>query len=142
MTIVAAVDGGQNSNRVVQTAAELAEAYEDELTVVHVMEQGEYEQKQDSQPEYYRKDASAEAKDVAREVVDLAVDDADAIQAHGRVGNPTTEIIAEAESLNAKYIVIGGRKRTSVGKAVFGSVTQSVLLNASRPIVTEMAEGE
>jgi len=48
----------------------------------------------------------------------------------GRAGTPEEEIVEEAQSLDARYLVVGGRKRTPVGKFIFGSTTQAVLLDA------------
>ncbi|UHQ95242.1 universal stress protein [Haloterrigena alkaliphila] len=55
-------------------------------------------------------------------------------------GEPAEEIIAEANSVNADYIAISGRKRSPTGKVLFGSVTQSVLLSAETPVIVTMAE--
>ncbi|WP_254533862.1 universal stress protein [Natrinema gelatinilyticum] len=51
-----------------------------------------------------------------------------------RHGDPAEEIIEYADSNDADAIVVPGRKRSRVGKAVFGSVTQDVILNADRPV--------
>lgn len=50
-------------------------------------------------------------------------------------GDPASVIIKFAEEERADLIVIGGRKRSPAGKALFGSVTQSVILNAGRPVM-------
>ena len=50
-------------------------------------------------------------------------------------GNPPAEgIVTLAEDVDADQIVTGGRKRSPAGKAIFGSVTQSVLLDTDRPV--------
>ncbi len=85
-------------------------------------------------------DGQREAASVARSVVDGTLDDGGDVVTVGQVGEPTEEIIAEAERRDARYLVIGGRRRTPVGKAVFGSTTQSILLNAELPVMTVMRE--
>lgn len=50
-------------------------------------------------------------------------------------GDPAESIISLADDQDADLIVIGGRKRSPAGKALFGSVTQTVILNAGRPVM-------
>ena len=50
-------------------------------------------------------------------------------------GDPADTILDAAEEAGADLVCIGGRKRTPAGKALFGSVTQSVILNSDRPVV-------
>lgn len=51
------------------------------------------------------------------------------------IGLPPEEGILEwADEIDADLIVLGGRKRSPAGKAVFGSVTQSVILGSDRPV--------
>jgi nucleotide-binding universal stress UspA family protein len=51
-----------------------------------------------------------------------------------RHGEPGEEIVDYAESVEADGIVVPGRKRSPVGKAVFGSVTQDIVLDAEIPV--------
>ena len=51
-------------------------------------------------------------------------------------GDPANELLAAAEDVGADAICISGRKRRPTGKAVFGSVTQDVILGSSRPVLT------
>lgn len=55
-----------------------------------------------------------------------------AVRRHGDIAE---ELLAEAADRDVDLIVIGGRKRSPVGKALFGSVTQAVLLDADRPVM-------
>jgi len=56
-----------------------------------------------------------------------------------RVVNPAEEIIAAAADNDASMIVIGLRRRSKVGKALFGSIAQTVLLEADCPVVAVKA---
>lgn len=148
MVILAAAGEKHDPDRIIAQANELANAYETELQVVHVIPEDEA----DDHFEELRKlpgfgDVSYDteidrARQVARRLIELGVDDDEAhrITPIGRIGDPTDEILSLAEEVNPEYLVIGGRKRSPTGKALFGSVTQSVILNAERPVVTVMAE--
>lgn len=51
---------------------------------------------------------------------------------HGHVAETILQVAAEVD---ASAIVMAGKKRSPVGKALFGSVTQAVLLDAQLPVV-------
>lgn len=56
-------------------------------------------------------------------------------------GSPVAESIVElAEELSVDQIVISGRRVNPVGKAVFGSVAQDVILGADCPVTLIGAE--
>lgn len=50
-------------------------------------------------------------------------------------GDSATEIIKAAEELDVDAICVGGRRRSPAGKALFGSVSQAVLLNAETTVI-------
>jgi nucleotide-binding universal stress UspA family protein len=49
-------------------------------------------------------------------------------------GEPAEEIADVADELDVDRIVMSGRNRRPTGKVLFGSVTQSVLLDVDRPV--------
>ncbi|HKJ58740.1 MAG TPA: universal stress protein [Halobacteriales archaeon] len=137
MTIVAAVDADDRPDRVVTVGKEMADAFGDDLVVLHVVTEAEFERRR-ADREYFVDQAAQDAARSAGWVVSGTLDDGEDVQTEGRVGEPADEIREFAEENDARFVVIGGRKRTPVGKAVFGSVTQSILLNADAPVVTVM----
>ncbi|MFB6094932.1 MAG: universal stress protein, partial [Halodesulfurarchaeum sp.] len=50
-------------------------------------------------------------------------------------------VLEAAAEVDSRYIVIGGRRRSPAGKAIFGSTTQTLLLRAERPVLTVL-DGE
>ena len=68
----------------------------------------------------------------AREVLSAA--DVDVTLAETS-GDPGQEILAEADEIGADVISVAGRSRSPAGKAVFGSVSQQVMLNADVPVL-------
>lgn len=50
-------------------------------------------------------------------------------------GSPADEILKYAEEYDVDQICVGGRKRSPTGKALFGSVTQDVILGTHRPVL-------
>lgn len=146
MVILAPIDVDQEYERVLTVGRNLADAYDDELVVLFVLSEEDYEEEREDRlatTEYSEYPMSQAEEDASKRVERVATtvlgEDAD-FHARGRVGEPTPEIISVAEEVGARYVVIGGRKRTPTGKALFGSITQSVLLNADRPVVTVMSD--
>ncbi|WP_254272458.1 universal stress protein [Haloarcula marina] len=68
----------------------------------------------------------------AREILE---DAGIAVSLEGRTGEPAAELLAVADEFDADLLVVGGRKRSPAGKALFGSVTQQVVLGTERPVL-------
>jgi len=135
MTVLAAVDGTETSNRVVSIANDLANAHNEELTVLHVIAEETYEQRSETTNDYFRDDAIHDAKQVSRRVVRETLETENSATYVGRIGKPAGRILDAIESKEPSYVVLGSRKRTPVGKALLGSTTQSVLLHTDVPVV-------
>lgn len=50
-------------------------------------------------------------------------------------GDPAEQILAVARDVDAAVVAMAGRQRSPAGKAIFGSVTQSVILDSDRPVL-------
>lgn len=105
-----------------QTVLDLFET--DDLTVdlLHVFEQN---------PE----GATAQQMASVRRAKELLEDGGVTVNAMGESGEPSEQILAYAEEIDADSVCIAGRKRSPAGKLVFGSVTQEIILNTERPVL-------
>ena len=54
---------------------------------------------------------------------------------HGDVGDPSDNVVQVAQRRDARLVVLGLRARTPVGKLVFGSTAQRILLDATCPVL-------
>lgn len=139
MSIVVAVDRNRSSDRIVQEAKKLADAFGDELHVVHVLSRSEFmDIELDSVEQEGHGVNPDRIRERAREIAADSVGESDGrdVVSVGRIGKAGEEITKYADEIDAGYIVIGGRKRSPIGKALFGSVAQAVLLEASCTVVS------
>lgn len=141
MVIVAAVDRSDRAPSVLHEADVLANLSDDNIHIIHVMNRSEAVQAEES-------GASKDNAIPLGELRERAVSTARALieehpttansKAVGKIGDPATEIINHANEVDAKYIVVSPKRRSQTGKILFGSVAQSVLLNAECPTVSIM----
>ncbi|MDJ1433646.1 universal stress protein [Halostagnicola sp. A-GB9-2] len=141
MTIIAAIDGEDGSDSVISEGSTLAERFDEPLEVILVYEAGDHAYLVNQYMNEVESLSAEQAQKLAEEVIaDVSSGVTDDYEPVGRVGDPAEEILGYADEVGANYLVIGGRSRSPVGKALFGSVTQSVLLDADRPVVTILDE--
>ena len=126
MTILAAVEGKHVPSRIIEVGHSLATEFDETLVVLHV---GDDEM------------SESDAAFIARDVTTKSIGESDIVEAVGRIGHPDEEILQEVEERNPRYLLTGGRKRSAVGKAVFGSVSQSLLLNSTCPVIAVPHDG-
>jgi len=146
MTILVVVDSDEDVEETITVAADMAQAYGDELIALNVISNDEFLKEQqgktsiaDVEPEPIERYES-EAAERAKVLVERALGDRANVTYMGRVANPADGIVEAGREVDARFIVIGARRRSPVGKAIFGSTIQSVLLNADRSVVTVMEE--
>jgi len=140
MVIVAAVDRSEQAGAVLDEADTLAQRFDDVVHVLHVMKRSEAIQVEedsvghgdDAVPVSDLRDRAAQ---VASELVDGRQFGAE-MEVVGRIGDPATEIVDYAEAQDARYVVVSPQQRSQTGKILFGSVAQSVLLDAPCPVVS------
>jgi len=134
MPVVAAIDRSERARSVIKRAKKLADDTGVDLHVVHVGEAGVPRPEGGYDTDRERGITRQRATQIVRSMVQ-EIDGIQAFEAVGLEGNPAAEILAYSTAQDAEYIVVSARKRSPVGQAVFGSVTQSLLLTADRPIV-------
>ena len=89
----------------------------------------------DDIPAEYRQFKTADRVQSVRRARDLLEEAGVAVEIRDDSGDTTADIVRVAGDTDADSIVLGGRKRSPAGKAIFGSTTQSVILNTDRPVV-------
>ena len=141
MALVAAVDNSDHASLVLSQAFSLADDLDESLHVLHVLRRSEFVDvlEKDVEDQALSKNQEVQRvgeKIVQRAIADLAIpSDANAVETVVRVGDPAEEISSYAEEVDARFVVLGGRRRSPTGKALFGSVTQKVMLSASVPVL-------
>lgn len=143
MVIVAAVDRSERAPKIIEEAYELGDAFNEPVEVVHVLTRSKFVDLErtsvgDTGQSIPTNDVLEIAEDIAQEVIDeSSVDNATPV---GLLGDPAEEVVNYAADNDARYLVIAGRKRSPVGKALFGSVVQSVMLDSDVPVVSLRTE--
>ncbi len=137
MAIVAAVDRTETQEPIVEKAQELATAFDEKLHVVHVISQKELREIEERTVEETGKPVSLDKiREFGQEVATgVAQEVAETYTPVGLVGDASDEVVKYVENEDARFLVIGGRQRSPIGKAIFGSVAQSVLMSSPCPVL-------
>lgn len=141
MVLIGTVYGSDSAADMVREAERLARAFGDTVHFVHALTRSEFvdlgrTNAQDGEPL-----DMDQIREAAAEIAEESVVSADVpYETVGLVGDPATEIVEYADEQDARYIVVSPRRRSPAGKALFGSVAQSILLEANCPVVTYVGE--
>jgi len=134
MRVLLPVDtGDERAIAVAEATALLPNASETvEVTILNVEKEIEVVDDATVRSEYwYDEENYPSSVTEAMEVLEAENIHAEKRRAHG---DPAEIIVETADEIGADRIIMSGQKRTPVGKVLFGSVTQSVLLNADTPV--------
>jgi nucleotide-binding universal stress UspA family protein len=128
MKILVGFDGSRVSEAALELAAEHAQAFDAQILLVQSMTGG---------PEMLRIDfENAERELVSRknQFREKKIACESLLSVRGL--SPGEDLVRLAKEHNVKEIIVGVRRRSKVGKLVFGSTAQFVILNAPCPVVT------
>lgn len=142
-TILVAVSTERGlATKLAKETAEIAVPADADVLLAHVYTADEYEDTRkrlnlnsDSEvtPDEIAK-RNASAREARTVLEDAGLD----VSTYGRVsetGSKGRQLVAMAEEFDTDMLIIGGRDRTPVGKAVFGSTAQRVMLEAPCPVL-------
>jgi nucleotide-binding universal stress UspA family protein len=131
MKIVVGFIRSAEGGAALERAIEESRLRDAELIVVHSMEGGDKEEAEEVL-EYRR-----ELEEVERRLTDMGI--SHQIYEFVRGQTPSEDLVQCATDLGAELIVIGLRRRSSVGKFLLGSNAQEILLDAKCPVLAVKA---
>ena len=130
--ILLATDGSREAELAATTAADLANATNSQLHVVHV---GELLPTFLAQTEVEPAQLEREARELLDEQVRRIEEAGGTVEeAHLRLGQADEEIVDLAQSLGVGLIVMGSRGHGRIRRALMGSVSESVVRHAHCPV--------
>lgn len=140
MHVLAATKMPHRAPVVVRGAAEFVDAVGgDALTVLHVATEERLKAMEEERPEEFRfVDLVLEQirADVGREARDAIGELALALDVKVLHGDPGPTVLDWISRNQPDYVVIGVRNRSRVGKFVFGSTAQAILLGSTVPVLS------
>ncbi len=129
MTVAVAHQGTNDSDHVLLEAVREAAARGETLAVIHV---------RGALDEDLEAAVGAGVKDAVERVTAKSALPSVAYELHvaaGSADDPTSALLDEVDAVRASVLVIGARHRSPVGKALLGSVSQRLILEADVPVL-------
>lgn len=139
-TLLLAVGPGDRdrAEKLARTAGDIAGPAGANVVLVHVFTDEEYEKTlanlRVDDPDETTPDEAARRHATIRTIGDTLDAAAIDFEVQGAVGEHTESIVDVAEQAGADLVIVGGRRRSPTGKAVFGSTAQEVMLSAPCPV--------
>jgi nucleotide-binding universal stress UspA family protein len=140
-TILLAVGPGDadRTDELAEAVIEVAKPAGSTVVLAHVFTEDEYTEvldnlEMDADSEQIRPDEVASRHSTIRDLRGkLQLEDID-YDVRGAIGDHGPTIVELATGVAADRVVVGGRRRSPTGKAVFGSTAQEVLLSSPCPV--------
>jgi len=137
-TILLAVGPSDNdrADALAEAVVEVAKPTGADVVIAHVFTESEFA-KTAKRLEFDTNadpDTVAKRHQTVRTMTELFDDAGVTYSIRGAVGEHAAEIVDLATKVGSDRVVVGGRKRSPTGKAVFGSVAQAVMLDAPCPV--------
>ncbi len=128
MKIIVGIDGSNSSKEALSLSKERAKTFNAAIELVTSMEKGKESQYKEIE----------QAENDLENGKKLFEKDGISCNTHLLIRgmHPGEDIVEFAKKNEADEIIIGVRRRSKVGKLVFGSTAQYVILNAHCPVVT------
>ncbi len=139
-TVLLAVGPGdrERAEKLARTAGDIAGPAGANVVLAHVFTDEEYETTLENlrvgDPDSVTTNEVARRHATIRTIGDTLDDAGIEYEVQGAVGEHGETIVSLAESTGADLVIVGGRKRSPTGKAVFGSTAQEVMLSAPCPV--------
>jgi nucleotide-binding universal stress UspA family protein len=143
--ILLATDGSEEATLAARTAVDLAQKTGSELHMVHARLLPALAGYSAAETPTTNEIDEVGLKKRFRRILDKQVEKVEAeggsvAQAHLRMGRPDTEIVGLAEEIGAGLIVMGSRGLDGIGRALMGSVSDSVVRYAHCPVMVVRPE--
>jgi len=134
--VLVPTDGGDRMEQVIEHAIDTADRHDAPLHVLSVVDDRAFLTLDDDLQADVAERLQNDAETAVSEVTDAAKRaDIDAVPAV-REGNPGEQIRAYAAHAEIDLIVMGSRGADDYGGSMLGSVSQDVVTNADRPVLT------
>jgi nucleotide-binding universal stress UspA family protein len=128
MKILVGYDGSKVADDVIKLARKHAKAFEAEVHIMTSLEQGAGLTKEDID----RAESKLEKLKTSLKTDEISCE----VQASVSYESPGEDLVRFAKENQVDEIIIGVRRRSKVGKLVFGSTAQYVILEAPCPVAT------
>ncbi|AGB37917.1 universal stress protein [Natronococcus occultus] len=140
-TILLAVGPGDadRTEELAETVIEVAAPADATVVLAHVFTQDEYNEvlenlEMDAESDQVRPDEVASRHSTIRKIQQRLDEAGIDYDVRGDIGDHGSTIVELATGVAADRVVVGGRRRSPTGKAVFGSTAQEVLLSSPCPV--------